>query len=89
MYFILLTNMRLLRLVVTPQLRKTSDWSFFASLKISYSEKQDFASNLTNDLYTSEMYLHDLIPALLKILLFFGRELNPLKFFIIRKLTVR
>ena len=56
--------MKPLRLVVTPQLRKTSDWSFFASLKISYSEKQDFASNLTNDLYTSEMYLHDLIPAL-------------------------
>ena len=38
MYFILLTNMRPLRLVVTPQLRKTSEWSFFASLKISYSK---------------------------------------------------
>ena len=71
--------MRPLRLVVTPHLRKTSDWSFFPSLKISYQEKQDFASNSTTDLYTSKTYLDDVIPALLKIVLCFGKELNPLR----------
>ena len=71
--------MRPLRLVVTPHLRKTSDWSFFASLKISYQEKQDFASNSTTDLYTSKTYLDDVIPALLKIVLCFEKELNPLR----------